>query len=200
LDNLLIYAEDQAELQRNSNAQLANINTWLESLYGALVSPDHGVWGIIPDIQRTLYDMRAYMSAIYGLQREDREFQHDQTWYLEQIYNGTIGGDGTLPNHGDDIVISSSSSAIAQLPIKHLQNQQEQNQMFHLPDIEQYEDNQDPVIDIPLAFARNIGVPIDDVSVNLSPYEPVRDFVRASLLVLATLNGIFIVWREFRKT
>lgn len=169
-------------------------------MYYALVSPDHGVWGIIPDIQRTLYDMRAYMGQINALMIQDAEYQHDQTWYLAQIYAGTQSGGGGIPNQGEDIILGTASSSIARLPIGHLENQQEQGQVFHLPDIEQYEDNEDPLIVIPLAFARNIGIPIDDVAVNLSPYESTRNIVRTVLTLLATLNGIFIVWREFRKT
>jgi hypothetical protein len=201
LDNLLLYAEDTAQLHRNSNTHLENINTWLEAMYGALVSPDHGVWGLIPDIQRTLYDMRAYMGQMQALMLEDRDYQHDQTWYLQQIYAGVQGGDGgDLPEPGEEIDLGSAASGIAQLRIAHAQAQTEYGQEFSTPDIEEYTDSTDPLWQLPMGFARDAGVPFNDIVIDLTPYTGVRDIVRTSIILLVTLNAIFIVWGEFRKT
>ncbi|MCR9076220.1 MAG: hypothetical protein NXI07_09305, partial [bacterium] len=104
------------------------------------------------------------------------------------------------PNTGDDIDLGSAASGIAQLPAAHQDAQTEYGQEFGLPDITAYQDNEDPVWELSLQFARDYGVDINDITVDLSPFEPVRNMVRAAIMLIVGLNGIFIVWKELRKT
>jgi hypothetical protein len=203
LDILITYSEDLAIIHRNSNRRLQNIEEWQAAMYHALISPDFGVNGILPDMQVAMYDIRAYLGQMQAFMREDRELQYDQNWYLEQLLASGIriqDGDYVAPNTGDDIDLGSAASGIAQLPAAHLEAQVEHDQEFGLPDISAYQDNEDPVWELSLQFARDYGVDINDISVNLSPFEPVRNMVRAAITLIVGLNGIFIVWKELRKT
>ena len=95
---------------------------------------------------------------------------------------------------------TDATGAIIGLQATHSTEMLEHNQSFALPDLKDYADDQEaPVFDLSLAFAQNFGINMPNIQVDFSPYAGVRTLVHTALILLTSLNGMFIVWGELKK-
>ncbi|MHA7812894.1 MAG: thrombospondin type 3 repeat-containing protein [Phycisphaerales bacterium] len=197
LDILILYAETDYDLDHNRNVRLKNIETYMQSFYEALVSPDLGIGGILPDMNQALYDMRGYLAKLDSYALENRQWQHDQTWYLEQLYAAT--GATPIGPSLTPIDFRNASAKIQRMETDFIENMEEHRQIFGLPEIEDYEDSEDPTWELSMQPIRQYGLQIDDITIDFTSLQTTRNLVHSAMLILATLNSIFIVWRELEK-
>lgn len=137
---------------------------------------------------------------------EDREYQFDQTWYLEQIYGLLYAqnNDEPTPEPGEYEELETISTDTEDLVGATTDNQgmiTEYGHDFSLPDISKNDDTDTPpTIEIQYQFTGMLaGFPEIDIDVDLTPFEPIRNMVHAALYLLITTQAIFIVWRELEK-
>lgn len=197
LDILILYAETDYDLDHNRNVRLKNIETYMQSFYEALVSPDLGIGGILPDMNQALYDIRGYLAKLDSYALENRQWQHDQAWYLEQIFAST--GNTVSGGPGEEFDFTNAAGPIQQMQGSAITNMSEHDQVFGLPDTDDYEDSTDATWELSMAGIRNYGVAIPDLTVDFTIVEPIRNLARAAFILIAGFNSIFIVWKELEK-
>lgn len=201
LDNLLLYADDNSQMNRIINVQLSNLNEWMRQLYDGLLVGDGN--SFLTTFQNQLDDVNDFLAQNQAFTREDLEYQFDQTWYLQQIYNEGLEVDlGEYDNHHtyEYQQFNDSTSAIQRLQIDHKTAISEAGQNFTLPDIESFSDDEAPAVwTLNMAFMSTFGIQMTPITVDFTPYSALRGIVHTVIYIMVTLNSIFIVWAELKK-
>ncbi|MBL4882952.1 MAG: hypothetical protein JKY95_00265 [Planctomycetaceae bacterium] len=193
LDLLVRWAADSGQQLHNINSHVRSIDIQLGRYAFDLMYDENAFLRVIVTQGAEL--------AVY-LERFD-EYLHDSTFYLqalyERFYEVDDGGDTDPPDDVDEYQFQSGTSAIVSLKAKTEAEMVEHNQLFHLPDISAFEDEEAPAPiwdwSIPLPMVENTM----DVYVDFSPMQPIRDLVKYALMILASLHSFHLVMRVLKK-
>ncbi|MBO6514263.1 MAG: hypothetical protein JJ974_09900 [Phycisphaerales bacterium] len=203
LDALIAYAETN---HHQNNTTIAQLNGLRQDLYTYMNDLLYGneSGGVLHENNTQNSTMIYNQERVITWLEHFNEYFHDTSWYLQQLYNEGIHidqGDSTLPSGGDPIALSNAHTAITGLPQAHRDNMSE-HQDFHLPDITAFQNKTPPstfTVDLNMINQYYpLGLPV--LSVDMTPYSGIRDVATVAMLLGATLNGIFIVWRDMRIT
>jgi hypothetical protein len=191
------------------------VNQWLQYQTGFLDNIDENIYSLRESqalyYDHLMYDENAFLRVLVNNSQDIEQYleavhdlAHDQTWYLEQLYERLVNEDQDdpgIPSDPEDYEFQSFDPTTAYtLRGSHETSMQEQNQEFGLPDIEPYlpqESAQAPIWDWEVTLPiTNYVMP---VYVDFAPMTPIRNAVHLAVELLAGINAIGIVASVIKK-